>query len=54
MFHKDNEEYIEKCYQVLLGWKQRNASSEIYTNLYGALCHNLVGRQDLAEKLCCY
>ncbi|XP_068760236.1 uncharacterized protein [Montipora capricornis] len=53
-FHKDNEEYIEKCYQMLLVWKQRKASSATKKDLCDALCHYLVGRRDLAEALSCY
>ncbi|XP_068739700.1 uncharacterized protein [Montipora capricornis] len=53
-FHKQNEEYSEKPYKMLLEWKQREGSqSATYKVLFDALCHHLVGRQDLAEKFCC-
>jgi len=53
-FHKENEEYSEKAYKMLLAWKQRNASAATYRVLHDALCHNLVSRRDLAEKFCCH
>ena len=49
---KDNERCIEKSYQMLLAWKQREASSATYKVLFDALCHPLIGRRDLAENLC--
>jgi len=53
-FHKENEEYSEKAYKMLLAWKQINASAATYRVLHDALCHNLVRRRDLAEKFCCH
>ena len=50
---KDNEGCTEKSYQMLLAWKQREASSATYKVLFDALCHPLIGRRDLAENLCC-
>ena len=51
-FHKENEEYSEKAYKMLLAWKQRDASKATYQVLYEALCHRLVNRKDLAEEFC--
>ena len=52
-FHKDNEEYSEKAYQMLLFWKQREGSAATYQVLNDALCHDLVEKTSLAEKFCC-
>ena len=52
-FHKDNEEYGEKAYAMLLEWKQRDGTSgATYLTLKEALCHDLVNRTDLAEEFC--
>ena len=52
-FHKNNEEYVEKAYAMLLEWKQRDGTSgATYLTLKEALCHHLVNRTDLAEKFC--
>lgn len=40
----------EKAYQMLLFWKQRDASSASYQVLFDAL--SAVNRVDLAEALC--
>lgn len=53
-FHKDNEEYSEKAYQMLLLWKRREGSAATYQVLHDALCHSLVNRRDLAEEICRY
>ena len=53
-FHKENEEYTEKPYKMLLFWKQRESSAATYQVLYEALCHRLVNRRDLAEDICGY
>lgn len=50
-FDKENK-YSEKPYQMLLHWMNREGSSATYKLLYDALCHELVNRKDLAEKLC--
>lgn len=49
--HKENEEYSEKPYQMLLYWKEREGSNATYQVIHDALCHYLVERKDLAEKL---
>ena len=52
-FHKNNEEYDEKAYAMLLEWKQRDGTSgATYLTLKEALCHHLVNRTDLAEEFC--
>ena len=52
-FDRQNPEYSEKAYEMLLKWKQRHGSSATYQVLYTALCDKLVERRDLAEKICC-
>ena len=51
-FHKENEEFSEKAYQMLLHWKQRDGSAASYQVLHDALTHSLVSRRDLAEEIC--
>ena len=51
-FHKENEEYSEKAYQMLLHWKQREGTNGTYLVLHEALCHSLVNRKDLADTFC--
>lgn len=52
-FDRENEEYREKSYKMLLHWRNREGSLATYQLLYQALCHELVNRRDLAENLCC-
>ncbi|XP_078366275.1 uncharacterized protein LOC144650461 [Oculina patagonica] len=52
-FHKENEEYSEKAYQMLLHWKRRDGSAATYQVLHDALVHPHVSRRDLAEEICC-
>lgn len=52
-FHKDVDEYRQKAYAMLLGWKQKKGSEATYKILHGALCDDRVQRRDLAEKYCC-
>jgi len=52
-FHKENEEYSEKAFKMLLHWKERDASTATYSVLYDALCHKLVNKKLLAEELFC-
>jgi len=42
----------EKGYQMLLRWKRSKGSAATYQALCDALQHELVKRQDLAEKFC--
>lgn len=51
-FDTQNVEYLEKPYQMLLCWKKREGSAATYQVLLDALCHPLVDRKDLAEKIC--
>lgn len=51
-FDKENQEYSEKPYKMLLCWKQREGSAPTYQVLHDALCHSLVDRRDLAEEIC--
>ena len=49
--HKENEEFYEKIYQMLLKWKQANGSAATWKKLYQALID--AGLRELAEKRCC-
>ena len=51
MIDDENKKFIEKIYEMLLHWKERNGSTAAYTILHDALCHPLVNRTDLAEQL---
>ena len=51
-FDDDNKEFRENCYRMLHTWKRIEASSASYLVLYEALCHEYVGRKDLAVKYC--
>ena len=41
----------EKAYDLLISWKERDASAATYHVLYEALSD--VGRRDLAQQFCC-
>ena len=47
----ENEKFLQKNFNMLLRWKERNGSTATYTILHDALCHPLVNRTDLAEQL---
>lgn len=49
---KENEEYDEKGYNMLLYWKQKAGTAATYQVLYCALNHKLVCRSDLADQYC--
>ena len=49
---KENEEYYEKAYKMLLKWKGAEGSRATFRVLHDALVHPLVKRRDLAEKFC--
>jgi len=49
---KENEEYSEKAYQMLLKWKRARGPLATFLVLHDALCHPFVNRRDLAEKFC--
>ena len=51
--HKDNEEWSEKAFAMLIKWKRKKGFKATYRCLYDALCHDLVNRTDLAEEFCC-
>jgi len=42
----------EKGYYMLIHWKEKSGSAATYKVLSDALKHELVQRQDLAEKYC--
>lgn len=52
-FHKENEEYSEKSYKMLLHWREREGPAATYQVLYDALCHKLVNKRLLADEFCC-
>ena len=47
----DHPDMVEKAYQMLRHWKEKNGSAATYKVLHDALCHRLVSRRDLAEQL---
>ncbi|XP_068744418.1 uncharacterized protein [Montipora capricornis] len=51
-FDRQNQEYSEKPYQMLLRWKQKNGRDATYKVLHDALCDDLVNQRGLAEELC--
>lgn len=42
----------DKPMAMLLHWRKTKASEATYKELYDALCHERVGRRDLAEWFC--
>jgi len=44
----------EKANVMLGKWRKGEADSATYQVLYEALCHEHVGRKDLAQKYCCH
>ena len=52
VFDKENEKFSEKAFHMLMHWKQRMGFDGTYQVLYDALCHELVAREDIAEKIC--
>lgn len=53
-FDKENDNYAEKPYKMLLHWKQRDGDKKAtYRVLYEALCHDLVECRLLAQQFCC-
>ena len=49
---KKNQPDDEKCFNLLLAWKQGCGSQATYEALEAGLSHNFVLRKDLAEKYC--
>ena len=49
--NKGHDQLSEKGYHMLKHWKQEKGSAATYQALCDALQHELVQRQDLAEKL---
>ena len=49
-FHIENKELSEKAYKMLISWKQTEGLNATYKVLHDALCHQLIGLRDLAEK----
>ena len=44
----------EKSREMLRKWESREGDSATYQVLYEALCHQHVGDNDLAQKICCH
>ena len=51
-FDHDKRKLREKAYEMLIRWKQREASKATYFVLFEALCDKFVNRKDLGEKFC--
>ena len=49
---KDNVEWSDKAYKMLLKWKVAKGSDATFRVLHDALCHKRVRRRDLAKKYC--
>ncbi|KAJ7393840.1 hypothetical protein OS493_003507 [Desmophyllum pertusum] len=49
---EESRKVLEKCYNLLLLWKQGRGSQATYAALEAGLCHAVVLRRDLAEKYC--
>lgn len=49
---EENRKVVEKCYNLLLLWKQGSGHRATYEALEAGLCHAVVLRRDLAEKYC--
>ena len=52
-YRKENEKLAEKAFNMLMDWKQSEASAGTYQVLYNALCHQFVNCKSIAEKICC-
>ena len=52
-FRMQNKDLSEQAYKMLLAWKQKQGVAGSYEALYDALCHRLVGCNDLAQRFCC-
>lgn len=51
-FESTKKTYTGKILTMLQKWKQKLGSDATYKVLWDALCHDFVGRKDLAEKFC--
>jgi len=50
-YHKENEKWEEKAYNMLMDWKQREGRDGTYQVLYDAMCR--IELADLAGDICC-
>lgn len=48
----ENKQMVDKSYDSLLSWKQRNGCEATYQVLEAGLCHDTVEGRILAEKYC--
>ena len=48
----ENKRMVDKCYDSLISWKQRNGCGATYEGLEAGLCHETVEGRILAEKYC--
>ena len=53
-FDQQNAKLAEKAYLMLMEWQQNKGSAATYQVLYDALCHDLVGLRQSAERFCCW
>ena len=44
---------LDKTSEMLKKWRNAEGDSATYQVLYEALCHEMVARKDLAQKICC-
>ena len=51
-FHEENYQLSEKAFAMLLFWKRSMGSYGTYQVLFDALCHEFVGRKDIADQIC--
>ena len=51
-FNSSKKTYTAKQLTMLQKWKQKHGSGATYKVLWDALCHDFVGRKDLAETFC--
>lgn len=53
VIHDQNQKLKERALKMLLQWRAKCGSGATYRVLYDALCDELVGQRDLAQKYCC-
>jgi len=48
-----NTEAEERPFQMLLHWRNKTTSATPYCDIYKALCHSMVGLDNVAKAFCC-
>ena len=51
--HDQNQKLKERALKMLLQWRAKCGLGATYRVLYDALCDELVGQRELAQKYCC-